>query len=85
MEKSRYKLLLKNRLNIDKLKLTTLQRRLLFLVLFFFYVFFFISSSGRNGSNDGGHMALASSIYFEHQLSIKKYEWKYVTPPPIMR
>lgn len=81
MEKSKYKLFLKNKLNIKELKLTTLQRRLLFLSLFFFYFFYFISSSGRNGSNDGGHMALASSVYLDHQLSIKKYEWKYVTPP----
>ena len=81
MEKGKYKLFLKNKLNIKELKLTTLQRRLLFLTFFFFYFFYFISSSGRNGSNDGGHMALASSVYFDHQLSIKKYEWKYVTPP----
>lgn len=81
MKKSKYKLFLKNKLNIKELKLTTLQRRLLFLILLCFYVFYFVSSSGRNGSNDGGHVALASSVYFDHQLSIKKYEWKYVTPP----
>lgn len=81
MKKSKYKLFLKNKLNIKELKLTTLQRRLLFLILLCFYVFYFVCSSGRNGSNDGGHVALASSVYFDHQLSIKKYEWKYVTPP----
>lgn len=81
MKINKYKLFLKNKLNIKELKLTTLQRGILFLSLLFFYFFYFVSSSGRNGSNDGGHVALASSVYFDHQLSIKKYEWKYVTPP----
>jgi hypothetical protein len=75
------KLFLKEKLNITTLGLSKHQKIVLFVTLLFFYFFFFISSSGRNGSNDGGHIALASSIYFDHQLSIKKYEWKYVTAP----
>lgn len=77
----RIKQFCKEKLNTTPLMLSKRQKIGLFFLLFFFYFFFFISSSGRNGSNDGGHIALASSIYFDHQLSIKKYEWKYVTAP----
>ncbi len=75
------KLFLKEKLNITSLGLSKLQKIGLFATLLFFYFFFFISSSGRNGSNDGGHLALASTIYFDHQLSIEKYNGNYVSKP----
>ena len=71
----------KEKLNIPKLGLSKTQRIGISLTLLFFYFFFFISSSGRNGSNDGGHLALASTIYFDHQLEIEKYNGNYISRP----
>ena len=71
----------KEKLNISSLGLTKVQQIGLFLTLLFFYFFFFISSSGRNGSNDGGHLALASTVYFDHQLTIEKYNGNYISKP----
>ena len=77
----RIKKFCKEKLNMPKLGLSKTQRIGLFLTLLFFYFFFFISSSGRNGSNDGGHLALASTIYFDHQLEIEKYNGNYISAP----
>ena len=62
-------------------KLNKHQKIILMLVLFFFYFYYFASSSGRNGSNDGGHLALASTMYYDHELSVEKYMGTYLGKP----
>ncbi|MBU1014584.1 MAG: hypothetical protein KKG99_16415 [Bacteroidetes bacterium] len=67
--------------NIKGASLTNPQKWILILVLFLLYFYYFISSSGINSSNDSGHMALASSIYHDHQLSVEKYWMVLIFPP----
>ena len=64
---------------LDKLQKS--QKIILIFVLFFFYFYYFASSSGRNGSNDGGHLALASAMYYDHELSVEKYMGTYLSKP----
>jgi hypothetical protein len=64
-----------------KIGLSKQQKWILFLVLFLFYFYFYISSSGVNCSNDSGHLALAKSIYHDHQLSLEKY-WQILVFAP---
>lgn len=70
---------MKELFTLDNLKKN--QKLLLIFVLFFFYFYYFVSSSGRNGSNDGGHLALASTMYFDHELSVEKYMGTYLSKP----
>jgi hypothetical protein len=46
-----------------------------------FYVFYFCMSTGLNGSNDGGHVGLAKSVYYDQEFSVEKYYHIFVFEP----
>ena len=57
------------------------KKTILFLTLIGIYTIYFITSTGMNTSNDGAHIGLAKSIYYEHDLSVEKYLNVYVNHP----
>lgn len=57
------------------------KKGILFLVFLGIYTIYFSTSTGMNTSNDGGHIALAKAIYYDHQLSVEKYLDVYVKAP----
>jgi hypothetical protein len=59
----------------------TYQKGIAVLIFLGIYAFYFCTSTGVNTSNDGGHVGLAKSIYYHHQLSVEKYLGVYVNVP----
>jgi len=57
------------------------KKGILFLVFIIIYTLYFVTSTGVNTSNDGAHIGLAKSIYYEHQFNVEKYLDVYVFRP----
>lgn len=57
------------------------KKGILFLVFLGIYTIYFSTSTGMNTSNDGGHIALAKAIYYDHQFNVEKYLEVYVKAP----
>jgi hypothetical protein len=57
------------------------KKGILFLVFITIYTLYFVTSTGMNTSNDGAHIGLAKSIYYEHQFNVEKYLDVYVSHP----
>ena len=57
------------------------KKGILFLVFITIYTLYFVTSTGMNTSNDGAHIGLAKSIYYEHQFNVEKYLDVYVSRP----
>ena len=57
------------------------EKGILFLVFITIYTLYFVTSTGMNTSNDGAHIGLAKSIYYEHKFNVEKYLDVYVSRP----
>lgn len=56
-------------------------KNIVFIIFIAFYLFYFCSSAGVNTSNDGAHVGLAKSVYYQHQFLVEDYLDVFITEP----